>query len=59
MTKYITVKLTEQQYWELQAQITNKIVRIQEYLLKKESKTWRDEIAFQKRLQTTLAKAKS
>lgn len=59
MTKYITVKLTEQQLWELKTEVTNKIVHLQELLLDREYKGWRDEIAFLKRLQATLAIAKS
>lgn len=57
--KYITLKLTEGQYWEVNALVTNKIVRLQELLLAKEARVWRDEIAFLQRLQTTLVKAKS
>jgi hypothetical protein len=56
--KYIWIKLTDQQHWELKTLVTNKIVRLQEQLLKKEAKVWRDEIAFQKRLLATLSKGK-
>lgn len=56
--KYVWIKLTYQQHWEMKTLVTNKIVKLQEQLLKKEAKVWRDEIAFQRRLLATLFKNK-